>query len=402
MSNTTGAQSQEPIYWDPYRPDISANPYPTFRRLRQEAPLYYNPEIDFYAVSRYSDVEACLLDSKTYSNARGDVLEFVKAGIDVPTGMFIWNDAPVHTVYRSVLTRVFTPKRMGALEGKIRAYCARCLDPKIGADKIDFIADLGQQLPGGVIGMLLGIPEEDQAAVRERVEDGLRTEVGKPMSVDREVLTGSSFEEYVDWRVKHPSEDLMTELLRAEFVDQFGVKRNLTRDEVLVFIGLLAGAGNETTSRLIGWIGKLLSDNPDQRRKIVKDPSLVPAAVEEVLRCEPPAPFIARYVPQDTQLHGTTMPAGSALVCLVGAANRDEDKFPDGEKFDVQRQGTSHLTFSRGIHNCLGSALARVEGRVALEELLKRFPDWTVDIDNAQLSSSSTTRGWDTLPAFTR
>jgi len=403
MSASVDRTENASVYWDPYNPEISYTPYPIYQRMREEAPLYYNAEYDFYAVSRFSDVERCLSDKEVFSSARSDVLEFIKAeDLEVPKGMFIWEDPPLHTVYRSVVSRVFTPKRMNELEGKIRAYCVRCLDPLVGADRIDFIADLGAQLPGGVIGMLLGIPDEDRDVIRDRVDASLRTETGKPMDVSQASYQGEGFEDYLDWRAKYPSEDLMTELMNAEFKDETGTTRKLTRDEILIFINVLAGAGNETTSRLIGWTGKILSDNPDQRREIAANPALIPAALEEILRYEPPGPAVARYVARDVEIHGRIVPAGSVMLSLIASANRDEQRFPDGEKFNVHRQGAPHITFGRGIHSCLGAALARVEGRVALDELLKRFPDWTVDLEKAELSSSSTTRGWDTLPAFLR
>lgn len=403
MSASNELDQNGPVYWDPYRPDLANDPYPAYRRLRKDEPLYYNEQYDFYAVSRFPDVERCLSDKDVFSSARSDVLEFIKAdGLEIPKGMFIWQDPPAHTAYRNVVSRVFTPKRMNELEGKIRAYCARCLDPLIGAERIDFIADLGAQLPGGVIGMLLGIPDEDRDAIRDRVDASLRTETGKPMDVSQTSYHGEGFEEYLDWRAENPSDDLMTELLRAEFQDEAGITRKLTRDEVLIFVNVLAGAGNETTSRLIGWIGKVLGDHPDQRREIARNSALIPAAIEEILRFEPPGPAVARYVVQDVDIHGRTVPAGSAMMCIVASANRDEQRFLDGERFDIHRQGPNPITFGRGIHSCLGAALARVEGRVALDEILKRFPDWTVDMEKAELSSSSTTRGWDTLPAFTR
>jgi cytochrome P450 len=402
MTTIANPAASDPVYWDPYRPDINADPYPVYKRLREEAPLYYNKEYDFYGLSRFADVDRCLGDVKTFSSARGDILELIKADMDVPHGMFIWEDPPRHTANRAVVSRVFTPKRMNALEDQIRDYCARCLDPLAGADCIDFIADLGAQLPGGVIGMLLGIPDEARDVVRERVDASLRTEAGKPMEVSQTSFQGEGFEEYLDWRIKNPSDDLMTELLSVEFQDYLGVTRKLTREEILIFINVLAGAGNETTSRLIGWTGKLLSDHPDQRRQIAANPALIPAAIEEILRCEPPGPSVARYVTQDFQIYDQTVPAGSVMMFFLAAANRDEERFTDGERFDIHRQGPPHVTFGRGIHSCVGSALARVEGRVALGELLKRFPDWTVDLANATLTPSSTTRGWDTLPAFTR
>ena len=402
MSTETGINPSSLVNWDPYDPHISANPYPVYRRLRDERPLYYNEQYDFYAVSRFSDVESCLMDHQTFSSARSDILEFIKANAEVPKGMFIWEDPPQHTAYRNVVSRVFTPKRMNALEEQVRAYCVRCLEPLEGADRIDFIADLGAKLPGGVIGMLLGIPDEARDAVREQIDSALRTEAGKPMDVNRKSYRGSGFEEYLDWRIKNPAEDLMTELVNVEFRDETGTTRKLTRDETLIFVNMLAGAGNETTSRLIGWIGKVLGDHPDQRREIAKNPALIPAAVEEILRVEPPGTQVARYVTRDIEIHGQTVPQGTVMQCIVAAANRDERRFPDGDLFNIHREGPPAITFGRGIHSCLGAALARVEGRVALDEILKRFPDWTVDVENAHLSSSSTTRGWDTLPAFTK
>ena len=402
MDTATEAQGDEAVYWDPYRPDIGENPYPTFRRMREEAPLYYNEEYDFYALSRFADIESHLGDTETFSSARSDILEFIKEDIDIPRGMFIWEDPPLHTVYRNVVARVFTPRRMNDLETQIRDYCARCLDPLVGSERIDFIADLGAKLPGGVIGMLLGIPDEERDVVRERVEAALRTETGKPMEVSQATYQGEGYEAYLDWRAKNPSDDLMTTLLGVEFKDETGTTRKLTREEILIFVNVIAGAGNETTSRLIGWTGKILGDHPEQRRHVVADPALIPAAIEEILRFEPPGPAVARYVTRDIEIHGQTVPAGSAMLFLLASANRDEERFPDGDSFNVKRQGSPHITFGRGIHSCLGSALARVEGRVALDEVLKRFPDWTVDVENAKLSSSSSTRGWDTLPAFTR
>lgn len=400
MTTSNNASSNnDPVYWDSYRPDISYNPYQIYRRLRDEAPLYYNKDYDFYAVSRFEDVERVFMDRETFSSARGDILEIIKSGMEPAKGFFIWEDPPLHTVYRGIVSRVFTPKRMNNLEAMIRAYSVRLLDPLVGTKHFDFLGDFGAKLPGGVIGMLLGIPDEDRDAVRERVDANLRTEEGKPMDpLDlNQLLQG--YEEYIDWRVNNPSDDLMTELLHLEFTDETGTTRKLTREEVLIFVSLIAGAGNETTSRLIGWIGKVLGEHPDQRRQIAADPSLIPVAIEEILRVEPPSTQVARYVTRDVEIHGQIIPAGSAIQCLVGAANRDERRFDNAESFDIHRKGPPHITFGRGIHSCLGASLARVEGRIAMDEILKRFPNWTVDIENARLSSSSTTRGWDTLPA---
>jgi cytochrome P450 len=387
------------VYYDPYDVDINADPYPVYRRLREEAPLYYNEAHDFFAVSRYEDVEPGLVDNATYISGRGGILELIKAGIEMPPGVLIFEDPPTHTIHRRLMSRVFTPRRVAALEPKIRAFCAECLDPLVGSDRFDFIANLGAHMPMRVIGMLLGIPESDQEAVRDRSDAQLRTKAGEPMKISQDhFATGDHFGEYIDWRAEHPSDDIMTELLNVEFEDETGTTRRLRREELLTYVSVIAGAGNETTTRLIGWTGKVLSDHPDQRRELVGDRSLIPNAIEELLRFEPPAPHVGRYVASDVELYGQTVPAGSAMLFLVGAANRDDRRYDDPDRFDIHREIGAHLTFGYGIHFCLGAALARLEGRIALDEVLSRFPEWEVDTANAQLSPTSTVRGWEALP----
>ncbi|MGZ4704018.1 MAG: cytochrome P450 [Acidimicrobiales bacterium] len=393
--------SASDVYYDPYDVGIDADPYPIFRRLREEAPLYYNEPLDFYAVSRFEDVERGLVDRETFISGRGGILELIKADIEMPPGVVIFEDPPTHTIHRSLLSRMFTPRKVAALEPKVRELCATSLDPLVGRGGFDFIADLGAQMPMRVIGMLLGIPEQDQEAIRDRSDATLRTEVGQPMEITDDFGSGAAFAEYIDWRAEHPSDDIMTELLQAEFEDETGTVRHLSRDELLTYVAVVAGAGNETTTRLIGWAGKVLAEHPDQRRELVEDRSLLPNAIEEILRFEPPAPHVGRYVARDVELHGQTVPAGSAMLFLVGSANRDDRRFPDGDRFDIHRQIGSHLTFGYGPHFCLGAALARLEGRVALDEVLNRFPEWDVDLDRARLGPTSTVRGWETLPVVT-
>ena len=388
------------VYYDPYDVAIDADPYPTFQRLREEAPLYYNEPHDFYALSRYEDVERGAVDRDTFISGRGGILELIKADIEMPPGVVIFEDPPTHTIHRSLLSRVFTPKKVAALEPKIRDLCAQSLDPLVGSGGFDFVADLGAQMPMRVIGMLLGVPESDQQAIRDQVDRNLRTEAGKPMEVTGDFATGDQFAEYIDWRAEHPSDDIMTDLLHAEFEDETGTVRRLRREELLTYITVVSGAGNETTTRLIGWAGKVLAEHPDQRRALAQDPSLIPNAIEELLRFEPPAPYVGRYVAKDVEIHGQTVPAGNAMLLLLGAANRDERRWPDADQFDIHRNVGSHLTFGYGPPFCLGAALARREGRVALDEVLKRFPEWDLDWDGAKLAPTSTVRGWETLPVL--
>jgi len=388
------------IYYDPYDFEIDTDPYPIWRRLREERPLYYNDRYDFYALTRFDDVERGLIEWKTFSSAKGTLLEIIKSGMEIPSGSIIFEDPPGHNMHRGLLSRVFTPRKMNAIEPKIREFCARTLDPKMGSDGFDFIADLGAQMPMRVIGMLLGIPEQDQQALKDVIDDGLRLQEGTmPNAADYGAgLQSANFEEYIDWRSDHPSDDLMTELLQAEFEDETGTTRRLSRTEVCNLVNLLAAAGNETTTRLIGWTGKVLADHPDERRKLVEDRSLVPNAIEELLRFEPPSPTQARYVMNDVELHGQVVPEGSVILLLNGSGNRDDRKFPDGDRFDVTRKIDHHLAFGYGLHFCLGAALARLEGRVALDEVLQRFPTWEVDWQNAKQARTSTVRGWEQLP----
>jgi cytochrome P450 len=250
------------------------------------------------------------------------------------------------------------------------------------------------------IGFLLGIPEQDQEAIRDRLDEGLRLEEGAPPQATK--FGGESiFAEYIDWRTEHPSDDLMTEMITAEFEDETGTTRRLTREEILLYVTMIAGAGNETSTRLIGWTGKVLAEHPDQRRAIAEDRSLIPKAIEELLRYEAPSPVQARYVARDVEVHGTTVPEGSVMVLLNGSANRDDRHFSDGDRFDIHREVGHHLSFGYGLHFCLGAALARLEGRVALDEVLQRFPEWEVDWDNAKMARTSTVRGWESLPVRT-
>jgi cytochrome P450 len=250
---------------------------------------------------------------------------------------------------------------------------------------------------------MLGIPEEDQVAVRDHFDEGLRIEEGQApeqMQAVTRAADMSNFGPYISFRRQHPADDLITDLIEATFVDETGRERHLDDEEVLNYAMLLAAAGNETTTKLIGWTGFLLGAHPDERRTLVNDPGLIPGAIEEILRYEAPSPVQARYVTRDVDLHDTTVPEGSILLMLNAAANRDDRQFDEPDRFDVRRTIDHHVTFGFGLHFCMGAALARLEGRVALEEVLTRFPDWDVNLANAERVHTSTVRGWHRLPVF--
>jgi cytochrome P450 len=390
------------VYYDPFDTEIDKDPHPLWKRMRDEAPLYFNERFGFYALSRFDDVQRGLVDWNTYRSGRGSTLEVILAGFEVPVGMILMEDPPIHDVHRGLMARVFTPRKMEAIEPKVREFCARTLDPLDGAGRFDFVTDLGAVMPMRTIGYLLGIPEQDQEPIRDRLDEALRIKEGEEIPQNEYLGSGGEmFAEYIEWRSKNPSDDLMTELLMAEFEDETGSRRRLTRAEVLTYVSLLAGAGNETTTRLVGWTGKLLAEHPDQRRQIAEDRSLVPTAIEEILRYEAPSPVQARTLSSPVEHYGRTLPAGSIVLLLNGSGNRDDRHFRDADRFDIHRHIDHHLSFGYGLHFCLGAALARLEGRVALDEVMKRWPRWEVDWDNAVQAHTPTVRGWEKLPVFT-
>ncbi len=394
-SDVQDAARADELYYDPYSVELNMNPYPMFARLREEAPLYYNDKHDFYALSRYDDVNKAVIDHETFISGRGALLEIIKSGMEIPSGTLIFEDPPIHNIHRNLLSRVFTPRKVLALEPQIREFTARCLDPLAGTGRFDFVNDLGEQMPMRVIGMLLGIPEEHQRRVADHGEATLE---GKQVDL---LASGEVFAEFIDYRIEHPSDDIMTDLLNAEFTDETGTVRRLSREELLMYLIVVATAGAETTTRLIGWAGKTLAEHPDQRRELAENPTLIPQAIEEILRWEPPALQIARYVTRDVEYYDQTVPEGSAMLMLVGSANRDHRRFPpSGDVFDIHREQHSHMTFGAGTHFCMGNALARLEGRIALEEILARFPTWEVDWPNAHPSQTTAVRGWESMPTF--
>lgn len=389
-------------YYDPYDFDIDDDPYPVWKRLRDESPLYRNERYGFYALSRYSDVSRELGNWETYRSGKGTTLDVIASGVEFPPGVLLFEDPPIHDVHRKLLSNVFTPRRVTAIEPMVREFCAHALDPLIGAGRLDFVGDLGVYIPMRTIGYLLGIPEEDQEQLREEVDASLNLAEGKPGEISSELFAAQmqQFAEYIEWRASHPSDDLMTDMLNAEVEEKDGTRRRLSRTEVLTYTSMIAGAGNETATRLIGFAGQLLSEHPDQRRAVAADPSLVSAMLEEVLRYEAPSPVQGRYVARDVEYYGHTVPAGSVMLLLNGSANRDERRYDEPDRFDIRR-GAAHLSFGQGLHFCLGAALARLEARVALEEVLKRWPDWQVDYDNAVRAHTSSVRGWACLPVET-
>jgi len=391
------------LAYDPYDEAIDLDPHGIWRRLRDEAPLYYHEQYDFYALSRFADVMTASLDWQTYSSARGTVLELIdttppSAVSDDSSdafGMMIFMDPPGHDDLRRLVSRAFTPRRVAALEDRTRALCARFLDPHRDGHGFDYVEDFAAKIPAMLIGALLGVPAEDQDQLRIWGDLLMRFEPDgiSPEKLDAITSLNAYLADMVTDRQRHPRDDMVSDLLAAELTREDGSTRRLGFDEVMAFFTLLQLAGSETTARLLGWGAVLLARHPDQRAKLVATPELVPNAVEELLRYEAPSPIQARFVTRDVEWHGQTVPACSKLALLTGSAGRDERAFADADTFDVERDFDRHLTFGYGVHFCLGASLARLEGRIVLEETLARFPRWDVDETAVEMARTSTVRG---------
>ncbi len=403
-ASTTDRRAPEglqPPYWDPFDEALKEDPHPIWRRLRDEAPLYRNDRYDFWALSRFDDVDAAHRDPKTFSSAHGTVLELMGPE-PFPGSMMIFMDPPEHTKLRRLVSRAFSPRRVAELEQFIRSVCTELLDAQRGKSRFDYVADFGAKVPATVIASLLGVPRQDQEEVRNTIDQmfHLEPEVGmfNDVSLEATAKLNAVITEQLAERRRRPQDDMMTDLVEGEITEDDGSTRRLTDTECQSFATLLVSAGTETVARLIGWAGVTLDNYPEQRAELVRDPSLIPSAVEELLRYEAPSPVQGRWTTAPVTLHGQEVPAGSKVLLLTGSAGRDERRFPDADRFDIHRSIEHHVSFGYGIHFCLGAALARMEGRIALEETLLRFPEWRVNHDEAVKLHTSTVRGYARLP----
>jgi len=391
------------LYWDPFDVDIDRSPYAVWKRLRDEAPVYRNERFDFWGLSRFEDVAVASRNPQTFLSGHGTVLELMGAELRRP-GLIIFMDPPEHPALRALVSRAFTPRRAAELEEQIRAICSDLLDAQAGARGFDYVADFGAQLPSRVISALLGVPESDRPEVLALIDRVFHIEPGVGMVNDVSLGASISLHEYLAGQLRdrtvHPRPDLLSALVEVEvdLGEPGGSPRRLSLDEATGFANLLVSAGTETVGKLLGWAAVVLDDFPDQRRRLVAEPSLIPGAVEELLRFEAPSPVQGRWTKRDVTLHGVTIPAGSKVLMLTGSAGRDERRYPEPDRFDVARPSDQHLSFGVGIHFCLGAALARLEGRVALEETLARYPTWEVDRARTERLHTSTVRGHRKVP----
>ncbi len=392
--------SADEIVYDPYDYAIDADPHPIWKRLRDEAPVYYNPQYDFYALSRFDDVLAASLDHETFVSNRGTVIEMMDSPMENPPMIFM--DPPRHTAFRKLVRRTFTLRQVGRLEPRIRQLVADYLDPFVGSGGFDYVQDFGARLPVMVISTLLGAPEEDHDQLREWSDLTLHREPGETGPSKKALAATSDMQTYwhahIKARRKDPGDDVMSDLVRAELEEPGGGTRPLTDDELYAFYLLISSAGNETVARFLGWTATLLGSHPAERRKLVERPGLAANAVEEILRYESPSPIQGRWCTRDWEAHGSVIPKDSKVGLLTASANRDEREFPDADRFDVERKIDRHVGLGFGIHFCLGASLARLETRVSIEETLKRFPTWEVDPDGLEMVHTSTVRGYARVP----
>lgn len=384
------------LVYDPYSYEIDQDPYPVYRRMRDEAPVYWNEALDFYALTRFDDCLDALLDWETYSSANGTVLELMH-GSPFPGNMMIFMDPPRQTLYRNLVNRAFTKARIDRLEATIRSLACSHLDPLVGRPSFDAVGEFSAKLPMDVISTLLGIPAADRDRVRGWSNAVLHREPGNP-HVTAEGLRAmvdnqAYYQAALDERRARPRDDLMSALVAAEIKNDQGEVSSLSDDDLRAFFMLIGTAGNETVTKLLATALYWLARHPDQRRALVDDPSLVPNAVEEFLRFDPPSHYQGRTLTREVTLHGRRMPKGARVMVINGASGRDERRFADPDRLDVRRKIDLHLGFGHGRHFCLGASLARMEMRIGIVEFLKRWPDYEAPDEGVVRIHSSNVRG---------
>jgi cytochrome P450 len=385
------------VVYNPFGFALHDNPYSTYQRLRDEAPAYWNPELEFWALSRFDDVLAAFRDPERFSSSKGVALE-TRGRVGEQFRQMIEMDPPEHTTFRKLVSRVFTTRRVDEMESQVRLVIAGYLDAIAPRGEADLVADVSGPFPMEVISLILGIPEADRPTLRTYADQLMIREDGQiemPAAAVEGIL-GMLGYFADDLRARRSSRrtGLISDLLDLE-VDG----RSLSEKELLGFCVLFVVAGHETTTKLLANAIDLFAIHPEQRRLLLDDPSLVPDAVEEVLRYRNSTQYMHRTLTCDVDCHGRTMRSGDSVLLVIGAANHDEREFgPTAETFDVRRRPERHLSFGSGAHFCLGAALARMESKVALEEIHRRIPDYSVDHDRAVRFHSGNVAGWSSLP----
>jgi len=391
------------LIYDPYSRPFQENPYPLYRQLRDEQPCAYNPDMDFYALFRFEDVWQATLDWETMSSSFGPTLEN-RGEIPGELMSIIGMDPPRHTKLRNIVSRGFTPRRIAALEEEIRDIARGYLDALTTLSEFDFEQEFAVKFPMDVISVLLGIPREDRDRYRLWVDRGLERDPDGKVTSDSIRGMGESRQyvnDLIKERRKNPRDDLITVLAEAEYEDVDGAKRTLTDEECGSFTTLLAAAGAETTAKLLGHAVYLLWSHKDQRRALFGDSGLMSNALEEILRYEAPSQFQGRVALKESEWHGVTIPSGARVALVTGSACRDEREYASPDSFDIRRVQDREIYFGHGHHVCIGKSLARLETRIALEEIAARFPDYEVIESGITRTYQAHVKGYVNLPIST-
>ena len=408
MTATRSMASEGPPEFDPFSKEFFNGPYDTYRRMRNKMPVYYSQKWDFYALTRYDDVAPATKDHETYSSAKGATLDMVKApeqSIPLPK-VIISMDPPEHQKMRKLVSNVFTPRAIASLEHMVQQKIhdiIATLDPT----SFDIVADFSALFPVEIITAMLGVPEEDRQQIRMWNDLLLERKPGQihvtEEGFEASVAVGMYYYGLVQRRREKPEDDMISRLIETE-IEREGEVEKLTDVDITGFATLLGGAGAETVTKLIGNAMVAFTEFPSEWAKLRADRSKVPAAVEELLRYEAPSQYQVRVVTRDVSLHDTTIPEGSAVLLVTGAATRDERMFSEPDRVDIDRERKMgfNLALGYGIHSCLGAALARMESRIALDALLDFIPEYEVDRDGLRRVAMSNVSGWSNVPVRAR
>ncbi len=385
------------LFFSPYDYEFHDDPYPLYARLRAEAPVYRNDELDFWALSRYDDVATAFRDFETFSSANGVMIEPSAWGPEAwKFTSFVAMDPPRHTRMRGLISRAFTPRRVAALEPRIREIGRKYLDAAMERGSFDFMADLAAPLPMDVISELMGVPQSDRPEVRRLADQMLHREEGMrdvpPAAMEAGLALAGYYLDLLSARRRAPAADLISALVDVETVGA-----RLTDDELVAVLFLLVGAGSETTTHLLGSAWYWAWRNPAQRASAFG--GNITGWIEETLRYDSPAQVVARTAGRDLDLHGVRIRAGERILLLAGSANRDDLAFPRPDRYDLGRDTSKHINFGSGRHFCLGAALGRLEARVTLEQLVERIrPSYQIDPARVRRVHSVNVRGFASLP----
>jgi len=394
--------------FDPYAYETHEDPYPHYAELRARAPLYRNERLGFWALSRFADVVAAHRDWKTFSSEHGLTLDQLTDPSQPMKGTsIIVMDPPEHDRMRKLVSRVFTPRAIASLEPMVRGVIRSYLEPFDDADELDAVADFSAPFPVEVISSMLGVPEGDRQQIRHWTDAMLHREPGDPKPTPEGMQAGLEqvvyFLDLIADKRAHPVDDMISRLTQVEVENPIseggdGSTHRLTDDEIAGFATLLAAAGSETVTKLVGNAVVLFARNPGEWQKILDDPGKAPGAVEEVLRYWAPSQYQGRFTHRPAEFHGVTIPEGSPVFLITGAANRDEREYEDPDRFDIDREQGLSVGFGHGIHSCLGAALARLESRIAIEELRDRWPRYEIDEDGLRRVQMSNVAGFSNVP----